>query len=254
MSREFFIVAAALLGLAGPLLVLTLVRLQRRPRRRVADGEPQAAAVDAAFRDTGAGVAFFDAYERLVLATPRYAELLGLTADDLAPAMPLSVLLQGAAFRGDAADAVGREAVWVEEALHAHRRGAGPSLQRGRNNRWLCLAIGATPTGGRVHVLTDVSALGQARRQIGEAVRRLARQGAFDPVNALIGMPDPVRPVLGEVTVELHRQVEGLSSALARLEPGNDNETSVAGVRDAVGGLSRLAERYASVEKAAQPA
>jgi hypothetical protein len=253
LSREVYIAVAALVGLLLPLLVFALVR--RRAPRRIGDATDPAV-VAAAFRDTGAGVAFFDAHERLVMATPRYAELLGLPPGDMVPGLPVSVLLQGAAFRGDAADAVGREATWIEETLFAHRRAGGPWLQRGRGSRWLCLSIGATPVGGRVHVVTDVSALGKVRRQVAEEVRRLAGRGAFDPVNALIGAPEPVRPLLGEVAVELQGQVDGLSSALHRLEADNDNHLTAAGagLREAVGGLSRLRQRCASVEALGQPA
>lgn len=244
MEREIYIGLAALTGLVLPALVFALVR---RGGRAAARRDEDPAAVDAAFRDTGAGVAFYDAHERLVLATARYAELLGLSAEDLVPGVPVSVVLQGAALRGDAADAAGREETWIEEALFAHRRADGPWLQRGRGSRWLCLAIGATPVGGRVHVVTDVSALGQVRRHLAEEVRKLAARGAFDPVNVLVGLPEPVRPVLGEVAVELQGQVEHLSTALHRLQADNDNHET-AGLRAAVGGLARLHARCASVE------
>ena len=248
MDSETIIVLAALTGLLLPALVFALVRRNGRAGAAARPDDP--AAVDAAFRDTGAGVAFFDAHERLVLATARYAELLGVSLDDVAPGLPVSVVLQGAAFRGDAADAAGREETWIEEALFAHRRASGPWLQRGRGNRWLCLAIGTTPVGGRVHVLTDVSSLGHVRRQVAEEVRRLAAQGAFDAVNVVTGMPDPVRPVFGQVAVELQGQVEGLSSALHRLQADNDNHETPggAGLREAVVDLTRLRDRCASVE------
>lgn len=258
MTRDVFIWAAALFGLLGPLLVLALVCRRRRTSKPAETGDVAigAVSVDDAFRDTGAGIAIFDTHERLVLATPRYAELFGVKPDDLSPATPLSVLLQTVAYRGDAADALAREATWVEECLHAHRRAAGPSLQRGRGDGWLCLSIGATDKGGRVHVLTDVSALGQVRRQVAEEMRRLARQGAFDPNRALAGAPDPARQALREITAELTQRVEGLGAALRRLEPANDHgiaETS-AGLRDAVGAMSRLVDRYANVERLANSA
>ncbi|MEQ9642248.1 MAG: PAS-domain containing protein [Alphaproteobacteria bacterium] len=258
MTRDVFFLAAVLLGVLGPLIVLALVCRRRRgvAPRDARSAVVEAATVDEVFRDTGAGIAIFDAHERLVLATTRYAELFGVALDDLPPAAPLSVLLQTIAYRGDAADAVGREATWIEESLHAHRRGAGPALQRGRGNGWLCLSIGNTDKGGRVHVVTDVSALGQVRRQVAEEVRRLGRQGAFDPVKALANAPGPARQALCEITAELGQRVEALVTALNRLEPANDagDATASDGLREAVGAMSRLADRYASVERLAKSA
>ncbi len=258
MTRDVFILVAALLGVLGPSLVLALVCRHRRavPTHDANERAADHATVDDAFRDTGAGIAIFDAHERLVLATARYAELFGIRSDDLAPAQPLSVVLQTVAYRGDAADALGREETWIEECLHMHRGCAAPSLQRGRGDGWLCLSVGATAKGGRVHLLTDVSALGQVRRQVAEEVRRLARHGAFDPEKVLAESPDPTRRALSQITAELGARAQSCGDALQRLEAANDEdgEMTSAALKDAVGAMSRLADRYADVERLANSA
>lgn len=103
--------------------------------------------------------ALYDAQDRLRIFNARYREFYALTAPAIVPGARFEDLLRDGLAKGQFPQAVGREAAWLTERLHAHRHPAGPLLQELPGNRWLRIDERPTRDGGITGVRTDVTEL-----------------------------------------------------------------------------------------------
>jgi PAS domain S-box-containing protein len=112
------------------------------------------AAVDA----MPAGVAFYDAEDRLTVWNRRYEQSGGDCADALTAGVTFRELLQRVLDSGGVPEAAGREGEWIEERIAARRSGV-PQEQEQSNGQWFRFEDRALPDGGVVATAVDITEL-----------------------------------------------------------------------------------------------
>lgn len=110
--------------------------------------------------------AFYDADDRLVLCNTKYREIYDISSDLLTPGTKFEEHIRKSAYRGQIADAVGREEDWVRERVAQHRNPHGTHLQQLSNGRWLQISERKTRDGGIVGVRTDITERHQKDRLV----------------------------------------------------------------------------------------
>tara|TARA_R110002095_G_scaffold210061_1_gene197037 strand:- start:101 stop:3175 length:3075 start_codon:yes stop_codon:yes gene_type:complete len=103
------------------------------------------------------GFALFDAVDRLVMCNSQYREIYQEVADLLVPGQRFEDIIRSSAYRGQIAEAVGREEEWVQERVKQHRNPQGSYRQQLGNGRWLLISEQKTAEGGIAGVRTDVT-------------------------------------------------------------------------------------------------
>jgi PAS domain S-box-containing protein len=158
------IVTAVLLYLATRSIDDALERTRRSEARA---RKAQAQLVDAIESLTEAFV-LYDADDRLVLCNSKCSEFYDLSADLLVPGARFEDHIRASAYRGQIAEAIGREEAWVQERVKQHQNPQGVYLQQLSNGRWLQISERKTGEGGIVGVRTDIT----ERVRAEEALRR----------------------------------------------------------------------------------
>lgn len=105
------------------------------------------------------GFALYDAEDRLVLFNSRYKEAYPKHADVLVRGSRFEDMLREGVYRGEFADAVGREESWIAERMETHRDPPGPIEQHLTDGRWLRTEERRTREGGIVGLRTDITRL-----------------------------------------------------------------------------------------------
>lgn len=103
--------------------------------------------------------ALYDADDRLVLCNSKCLEFYDLSADLLTPGARFEDHIRGSAYRGQIAEAIGREEEWVQERVKQHQNPQGDYLQQLGSGRWLRISERKTREGGIVGVRTDITEL-----------------------------------------------------------------------------------------------
>ncbi|MES2835654.1 MAG: ATP-binding protein [Pseudomonadota bacterium] len=116
------------------------------------------------------GLAFYDADDRLVLWNARYGEVNRELGPVLRPGMMFRELLEVGLSQHLYADALGREAAWIDDRLAARRAACQSMEQEMADGRWLRIQDRRTAGGGVVTSVNDITdlkfdahALAQAR-------------------------------------------------------------------------------------------
>lgn len=148
-----FIMAAVLLHLATRSIGDALERARRSETRA---RKAQAQLVDAIESLTEA-FALYDADDHLVLCNSKYREFYDLSADLLIPGTRFEDHIRASAYRGQIAEAVGREEAWVQEQVKQHQNPQRVYLQQLGNGRWLQISERKTGEGGIIGVRTDIT-------------------------------------------------------------------------------------------------
>ena len=131
------------------------------------------------------GFALYDADDRLVICNSRYWEIYDISADLLVPGVKFEDHVRASAYRGQIADAIGREEEWVRERVEQHQEPQGTYLQKLGNGRWLEIREQKTRDGGIVGVRTDIT-----ERKNAEDALRLFR-ALIDQTSDFVEVIDP---------------------------------------------------------------
>ncbi len=103
------------------------------------------------------GFALYDAEDRLVMCNSQFREIYQESADLLQPGQRFEDHIRISAYRGQVAEAVGREEEWVQERVKQHQNPEGSYRQRRGNGRWLLISEQKTVEGGIAGVRTDIT-------------------------------------------------------------------------------------------------
>ena len=114
------------------------------------------------------GFALYDAEDRLVLCNQNYREFYRESIDLLVPGARFEDHIRTSAYRGQIAEAIGREEAWVRDRVNQHQHPPGPFEQQLGNGRWLLVSERPTAQGGIVGVRTDIT----ERKRVEEALRQ----------------------------------------------------------------------------------
>ena len=159
-----------------------------------------------------AGLAFYDADDRLVIWNQQYvrAGAGDVEAVHLREGMSFRELLESDLAKGRHPDAVGREEAWLAERLAIRARGRDPEVQELSNGQWYRFEDRRLPDGGIVSVAVDITELksreadltetGLSLERAKEAAEAASRsKSAFlanmsheirTPLNGVVGMAD----------------------------------------------------------------
>ncbi len=187
-----------------------------------------------------AGLAFYDANDRLVIWNQQYvrAGAGDPEAVHLREGMSFRELLESDLAKGRHPDAVGREAEWLAERLAARARGRDPEEQELSNGRWYRFEDRKLPDGGIVSVAVDITELKSREADLKETGLNLERakeaaeaashsKTAFlanmsheirTPLNGVVGMADMLcRARLPAAQHELAEIIRSSGETLERL-------------------------------------
>jgi PAS domain S-box-containing protein len=201
-----------------------------------------------------AGLAFYDADDRLVIWNQQYvrAGAGDVEAVHLREGMSFRELLESDLAKGRHPEAVGRETEWLAERLAVRARGRDPEVQELSNGQWYRFEDRRLPDGGIVSVAVDITELKSREAALTETSLNLERakqaaeaasqsKSAFlanmsheirTPLNGVVGMADmlcrarlaPAQHELAEIIRSSGETLERLLSDildLSRVESGN---------------------------------
>ncbi|MCA9014910.1 MAG: PAS-domain containing protein [Planctomycetaceae bacterium] len=103
------------------------------------------------------GFALYDAEDRLVMCNSKYREFYKESADLLYPGQRFEDHIRISAYRGQIAEAVGREEEWIHERVRQHQNPPGSSRQKLGNGHWLLISEQKTAEGGIAGVRTEIT-------------------------------------------------------------------------------------------------
>jgi signal transduction histidine kinase/ActR/RegA family two-component response regulator len=181
------------MGVFAILAAMTMARYSRM--RALADLRD---AIDA----MPAGMAFYDADDRLVMWNRPYAEQGGEAARLLKAGVPFADLIRAQLRSGVLEEGAGQEEAWLAARLARRRQAKGPEEQH-QGGRWLRVEDRPTASGGTISIAIDITdlkenaeALRLARDQA-EAANRVKSEFLANmshelrtPLNGVIGMTD----------------------------------------------------------------
>lgn len=154
-----------------------LTRALRRARSSAAAEASYLAYLKGALEVLPAGLAFYDAGDRLVIWNRPYAAAGGAGDGDtnLRPGMTFAELLQADLAAGRHPEAEGRHEEWLADRLAARRDAAEPREQQLSNGRWYRFEDRRLSDGGMVSVAVDITDL----REREAGARRAAEALSF---------------------------------------------------------------------------
>lgn len=211
-----------------------------RVRRANAEKARSLNYLKAALDGMPAGLAFYDADDRLVIWNSEYAAAGGAEGDasPLRTGMPYRQLLEHDLLQGRHPDAVGREADWLEARLSARSSGDGSRIQKLANGRWYRFEDRRLADGGLIAVAVDITALKAREFDLAARTEELAdakaaaeaaseAKSAFlanmsheirTPLNGVLAMADMLcKASLPSREKELAEVVRGCADTLAHL-------------------------------------
>lgn len=197
------------------------------------------------------GFVLFDSGLRLVLCNDTYRRAYPLIADLLTPGANFIDILRKAATRGQFVDDSAKMDEWVKERIARHLGHTDPVVCRLAGDRWYVISERATPSGGVVKLLTDITEIKRQEEHLRqshkmEALGQLASGLAHEFNNVLtavggfaeMGLRDPANPARTELCfTEIGKAAEratDLTSQLLSFSRNQPAETKVVDVGRAV--------------------
>lgn len=197
------------------------------------------------------GFVLFDAEMRLVLCNDTYRQAYPLIADLLTPGANFIDILRKAATRGQFVDDSEEMDEWVKERIARHLGHTDPVVCRLSGERWYVISERATPSGGVVKLLTDITEIKQQEERLRqshkmEALGQLASGLAHEFNNVLtavggfseMGLRDPTNAGRAELCfTEIAKAAEratDLTSQLLSFSRNQPTQTKVVDVGQAV--------------------
>jgi adenylate cyclase len=119
------------------------------------------------------GFAFYDADDRLAVFNGRFRELYAGTNLDIKHGIRYETILRAAVETGILSAPSGNSESWIAERCERHRNPKGAFEQQRSDGTWLKISERHTEDGGIAAVLTDITALKDRERELGELVDRL---------------------------------------------------------------------------------
>jgi PAS domain S-box-containing protein len=145
---------------------ITERRAQAERLKRLAEAAAAAqATLVAAVESLQDGFVLFDADDRLVICNEKYREIYASSAPSIVPGATFESILRYGLAHGEYAQAIGREEAWLAERMERHLQPNSEIEQPLSDGRWLRIFEKATPTGGRVGLRVDITALKLAERR-----------------------------------------------------------------------------------------
>jgi signal transduction histidine kinase/NO-binding membrane sensor protein with MHYT domain/AmiR/NasT family two-component response regulator len=181
-----------------------------------------------------AGLAYYDARNRMVVCNTQYADMVGLGEHVLKPGLHFREILQLRAQTGQHPDAIGREAAWVQERIDL-RRTPGVPFEQLNLGHWLRIVERRTSDGGVICVSLDVTDLKTNAQRLALALEEteLANKAKDEfltnmshevrtPLNGVIGLADmlsrtTLMPPQRDMLASLQRSAGGLSQMMVSL-------------------------------------
>ena len=122
------------------------------------------------------GFALFDADDCYVLWNRRYAEIYGPIADRIAVGVRFESVVRAALEKGLIVEAVGQEEEWLANRLAQFRQASGSYDHQLQGGTWIRVEERPTADGGRLGVLTDITARQRAEADRARAEIKLREQ------------------------------------------------------------------------------
>lgn len=119
------------------------------------------------------GFVIFDADDKLVMCNEAYRRMYAEIADQLVPGVTFEEILCIGVDRGQFADAETREAEWIADRIHQHRRLEGAVQQHLSGDRWTLASERRMSDGGTAGLRIDITALKRAQMALHESQLRL---------------------------------------------------------------------------------
>lgn len=146
------------------------------------------------------GFALYDADDRLVVCNRQYRDLNAATADLLVPGVSWYDVLRAGTYRGQFADAIGREEEWLEERRRQRARPGELFEVKLSDGRWMRVVDWKTSDGGIVGIRRDITA---AKQREAELHRRTAMLDAIGYAAGIIvghaGWQEGVRQLISRL-------------------------------------------------------
>jgi diguanylate cyclase (GGDEF)-like protein/PAS domain S-box-containing protein len=131
------------------------------------------------------GLVMFDRDQRLVLCNERYREIFSKTAHLRVPGTPFAEILRASIAAGEQTGiAPGEQEDWIA-ATCASLNTVGETMFELGDGRWLQSRVRPTADGGSLSVISDVTAMRRAERQLSELNRQLAALARIDGLTGL---------------------------------------------------------------------
>ncbi len=192
------------------------------------------------------GFVLFDSDMRLVMCNETYRGAYPLIADLLTPGANFIDILRKAATRGQFVDDSEQMDEWVRERIARHLGHTDPVVCRLSGERWYVISERATPSGGVVKLLTDISEIKQQEERLRqshkmEALGQLASGLAHEFNNVLtavggfseMGLRDPSNAARAELCfTEIAKASERATDLTGQLLSFSRNQPTEAKVVD----------------------
>lgn len=139
------------------------------------------ATLEAAVGSLQDGFALFDPDDRLVICNQRYREFWPVPENLLRPGARFEEILRESLKYGHYPDAIGREADFIAERMKLRNQPHYEIQQQTMGGRWTRIFGRATPDGGRVSLIVDITKLKQAEARA-EAELAAALEASHDGI------------------------------------------------------------------------